>query len=324
MSIRKKLKNLRKKPEPISKASQMVNDRKALLSPKSNFFVREAYKVLRTNVNFSIVTEGESHVLLVTSPLQKEGKSTTSVNLARSYAENNDNRVLLIDCDLRKPKLARLLELSSDVGLSNVLVKPQLLDHAIIPSGTKNLDIILSGDIPPNPSELLGSIRMQQLLEDMRKKYNYIIIDSPPINMVTDATVLAPLTDGVLMVVRAGSSERGLVVHAVSQLEYAQAKLLGFVLNGIDMERKRSGVYSRYSYQQYRGNYGKIYGGYSRYSGYGGRGGYGGGYGSGYGYGYGQGYGQGYGYGYGQGYGQEPYEEEHERLEEANPRKTKK
>ena len=144
-----------KKQEKSSRSAQILSDRKRLLSSKSNFFVREAYKAMRTNVNFSIADEKSSHVLLITSSLQSEGKSTTSVNLARSYAENNDNKVLLIDCDLRKPKLARLLELSAPAGLSNVLVKPDLLDEAIIPTGVENLDILLSGDIPPNPSELL-------------------------------------------------------------------------------------------------------------------------------------------------------------------------
>ena len=285
-----------KKQEKSSRSAQILSDRKRLLSSKSNFFVREAYKAMRTNVNFSIADEKSSHVLLITSSLQSEGKSTTSVNLARSYAENNDNKVLLIDCDLRKPKLARLLELSAPAGLSNVLVKPDLLDEAIIPTGVENLDILLSGDIPPNPSELLGSLRMQKLIEDMREKYNYIILDTPPINMVTDAMVLAPCTDGVLMVVRAGVSERAPVAHAVAQLEYAQVKLLGFVLNGIDMENKIRYAYGRYRYQQGRNAYGKIYGyGGYRYGGYG-RYGYRNGYGrSGYGYGGGYGYGSGQG-----------------------------
>ena len=294
-----------KKKKKMSRSAQLLSDRKTLLTSKSNFFVREAYKAMRTNVNFSIADEKNSHVLLVTSSLQSEGKSTTSINLARSYAENNDNKVLLIDCDLRKPKLARLLELSAPAGLSNVLVTPELLDQAVIPTGVDNLDILLSGDIPPNPSELLGSLRMQQLIEDMREKYNYIIIDTPPINMVTDAMVLAPCTDGVLVVVRSGVSERGPVAHAVAQLEYAQAKILGFVLNGINMESRRRYAYGRYRYQQGHNSFGKIYGyGSNRYGGYN-RYGYHSGYGkSGYDYGYGS------GYDYGYAHGREPYVEE--------------
>lgn len=299
-----------------SRSAQLISDRKTLLSSGSNFFVREAYKAMRTNVNFSIADEKQSHVLLITSSLQSEGKSTTAINLARSYAENNDNKVLLIDCDLRKPKLARLMELSAPAGLSNLLVKPQLLEQAIIPTGTENLDVILSGDIPPNPSELLGSQRMQKLIEDMQGRYNYIILDTPPINMVTDAMVLAPYTDGVLMVVRAGVSERGPVAHAVAQLEYAQAKILGFVLNGIDMENRHRYSYGRYRYQQGNNSFGRIYG-YGRQRGnYGNYGNYGyyGGYGkSGYGYGYGN------SYGYGYGYGREPYMDEEYSSENERP-----
>ena len=311
MSVRSIFHNSKKQVKQRSRNAQLLSDRKALLSSKSNFFVREAYKAMRTNVGFALTDEKENHILLVTSSLQSEGKSTTSVNLGRSYAENSDNKVLLIDCDLRKPKLARLLELSAPAGLSNVLIKPKLLEKAIIPSGTPGMDVMLSGDIPPNPSELLGSVRMKKMLEELREKYNYIILDTPPINMVTDAMVLAPDTDGVLMVVRAGISERGPVAHAVSQLEYAQAKILGFVLNGIDMESKRRYAYSRYSYQQGKNSFGKIYGygGYGRYGnkhyGHYGQNGYGRN-----GYGYGGGYGYGHGYGYGYGYGQKPYVEE--------------
>ena len=296
------IKKKNKKNSKEERSARLLSDRKVLLSSKSSFFVREAYKALRTNVSFSLADEKTSHVLLVTSSFQSEGKSTTSINLARSYAENNDNKVLLIDCDLRKPKVARLLELRAEAGLSNVLVKPQLLDSAIIPSGTENLDVLLSGSIPPNPSELLGSARMKQLIDTMRKKYNYIIIDTPPITMVTDAMVLAPNTDGVLIVVRAGVSERGPLVHAVTQLEYAQAKILGFILNGVDLEHRRRYPYGRYHYEQYRRNFGKIYGygGYSRYSGYSG------GYGR---YGYGGYYGAHYGYGPTTPYVEEPGEE---------------
>lgn len=125
----------------------------------------------------------------------------------------------------------------------------------------------MSGDIPPNPSELLSSPRMARLLKDMRKKYDVIILDTPPVNMVIDAVVLAPMTDGVLFVVRANHSERGAVIHAVEQLEYAKAKILGFVLNGVDLEKTNYG-YDRHRYRRY-GRYGQ----YGRY-----------GYGYGYGY----------------------------------------
>lgn len=216
-----------------------------LLSSKSDFFIREAYKTLRTNVLFALTGEEKSKAIVVTSSMQGEGKSTTTLNLAISYAMT-DRKVLVIDCDLRRPKLAQLLKMNSKVGLSNLIVDPSLLDQAIIHTQHEGVDVILSGNIPPNPSELLGSVRMERLLETLKQTYDYIFLDSPPVNMVTDAVVLAPKSDGVLLLVRANQSEEGLVVHAVEQLEYAKAKILGFVLNGVELDR------TPYAYRKYR------------------------------------------------------------------------
>ena len=233
----------------------LADERRHILSPDSNFFIREAYKTLRTNTMFALAGQEGCKTVVVTSSLQSEGKSITALNLAISFAEA-ENRVL------RRPKLARLLRKSSRAGLSNLLLDPSLLVEAILPSGIERLDVILSGDIPPNPSELLGSARMSALLAQLREKYDYILLDTPPVNMVTDAVVLAPKSDGVLFVVRAGRSERGPIAHAVEQLGYAQAKILGFVLDDVTTSS---------------GSYG--YGKYKRY-----------GYGRSYGYGYGYGY----------------------------------
>ena len=250
--------NTKKKQEQI-KRQQLEEARKNLLTPESDFFVREAYKTLRTNVSFALTGESKSKVVVITSSLQSEGKSMTAVNLAISYAMT-DCKVLLIDCDMRRPKLARLLHLGNKIGMSNLLMDPSLLDQAILHTETEGLDVILSGNIPPNPSELLGSSRMQTLLEAMKQRYDYIFIDSPPINMVTDAVVLAPSSDGVLFLVRANQSERGAVRRALDQLEYAKAKVLGFVLNGLERERSYYG-YGKRRYKRYF-SYG--YYGYSR------------------------------------------------------------
>ena len=243
-------------------------ERKAILSEGSDFFIREAYKTLRTNVVYALAEEeAESKVIVVTSAMQSEGKSITAVNLAISFAEMN-NKVLLLDCDLRRPKLARLLKMSAKVGLSNVLLKPELLDEAIQAGPVPNLDVLSSGDIPPNPSELLGSSRMHRLLEGLRSRYDYVILDTSPVNMVTDACVLVPQGNGVLFVVRANRSDRDAVAHAVEQLSYSRAKILGFVLNGVGNDFVRYGKYRYGKYKKY--GYGRHYG-----------------YGHGYGYGYG-------------------------------------
>lgn len=254
----------KKKRSGLSGSALLADDRRHILSADSNFFIREAYKTLRTNTMFALAGQEGCKIILVTSALQGEGKSISALNLAISFAEA-ENRVLLIDCDLRRPKLARLLRKSSRVGLSNVLLDPSQLGEVILPGGVDRLDVILSGDIPPNPSELLGSARMESLLAHLRKRYDYVILDTPPVNMVTDAVVLAPKSDGVLFVVRAGQSERGPVTHAVEQLEYAHAKILGFILGDVNGDGTRYG-YGKYKYQYHK---------YSRY-----------GYGR-YGYGYG-------------------------------------
>lgn len=243
------------------KALSIQEEREHLLTPKSDFFIREAYKTLRTNVSFALPGEEGCKVIVVTSSLQGEGKSITAVNLAISYAMA-DRKVLIIDCDMRRPKLARLMQMGSKVGLSNLIVDQKLIDEAIKHTEVPNLDVILAGNVPPNPSELLGSVRMDKLMEQLKEKYDYIFLDSPPVNMVTDAVVLAPRSDGVIFLVRAEHSERGSVMHAVEQLEYAKAKILGFVLNGVDMQRSRYG-YNKASYRRYF-RYGKYGYGYGR------------------------------------------------------------
>jgi len=265
--------NRKGKPGMKRKGKPLQESQNFLLTPKSEFFIREAYKTLRTNVSFSLAEKDGCKVIVVTSPMQGEGKSITALNLAISYTMA-DYRVLLIDCDLRRPQQARLMKMSSRTGLSNLIMKPELLSSAILHTEIQGLDVILSGDIPPNPSELLGSQRMQNLLDGLRETYDFIILDTPPVNMVTDAVVLAPRSEGVLLVVRSNHSERGSVLYATDQLQYAKAKILGFVLNGVEMGN------TQYGGKKYR------YRSYSRYKGYGGYGAYGyGGYG-GYGYGY--------------------------------------
>lgn len=273
----------------VEKTVGITSERNDILSSTSSFYTREAYKALRTNVNFSLADSEGCRVLLLTSALQSEGKSITTLNLALSLWEDG-NRVIILDCDLRRPKLGRLVEMSSANGLSDTLIHPELVDE-VIQNYKTNLDIMLAGHIPPNPSELLGSARMGKLIESLKSRYDYILMDSPPINVVTDAAVASRWTDGVLFVVRAGQSERGSVAHAVEQLGYAKANILGFILNGVDAEATSYTKYryKRYGYHKY--GYGKY--GYGKY-GYGGK--YGD-YGYGHGYGYDRGYSRGYGYG---------------------------
>jgi len=236
-------------------------ERQHLLSAQSDFFLQEAFKTLRTNVMFSLTEESKCKVITVTSSMVGEGKSYTASNLALSF-KMMDKRVLLIDCDLRRPKLSRLLQLNSPIGLTNVLMEPTHMKEALLVYGDIGLEVILSGSIPPNPSELLGSKRMETLLGALKGSYEYIILDAPPINMVTDAAILSNISSGVLFVVRASRADQRGVQHAITQLEYANAKILGFVLNGVNAESGGYG-YKRYGYQRYGYGY-KRYG-YQQY-----------------------------------------------------------
>lgn len=245
--------------------SKIKHDRKYILSENSGFYLREAYKTLRTNVNFALANLDGGKVIVVTSSLQSEGKSLTALNLAIALGQV-DQKVLLIDCDLRRPRLARLLNLNAPAGLSNLLMDHTLLDVAVVNSEEHGIDLILSGDIPPNPAELLSSARMQKLLDYLRTKYDYVIIDTPPVDLVVDAVALSTRCDGVLFVVRAGQSERGAVIHAMEQLAYSKANVIGFVFNGVTAETTSG--YGKYRYQKYR-RYGRKYGKYGRYGRYG-------------------------------------------------------
>lgn len=240
----------KKRMQKKQKGKKTQDEQDYIISSTSDFFIREAYKSLRTNVSFTLTGEEKCKVIVVTSSMQGEGKSITAANLATSYAME-DKKVLMIDCDMRRPKLARLFKQNAKVGLSNLIMEPELLTEAICNTQIDGLDVILAGNIPPNPSELLGSARMQNLLEELKKTYDYIFLDLPPVNMVTDAVVLAPKSDGVVFLVRSNQSERGDVIYAVQQLGYAKAKILGFILNDADIEKgyygRKKNYYMRYS-----------------------------------------------------------------------------
>ena len=173
-----------------------------------------------------------------------EGKSITMLNLAISFAETGQ-KVLLIDADLRRPALARLLVERAAPGLSNVLAGLCSVDEAIHPGLYPNLDVLFSGDIPPNPSELLSSDRMHEIVDEMAEKYDYILVDVPPVNAVADVCIIANKLDGVLYLVRSNKAEKEEVKRGVNQLQMVGAKLLGFVLNGVEMETYK-GYYVEY------------------------------------------------------------------------------
>lgn len=264
-------------------------DRKNMLTKKSSFSVKEAYNSARTNLLFLKKDKGCQR-LAFTSCYPSEGKTINCVNMAISLSQNN-KRVLLIDCDMRRPRIRNMFDVPAAPGLSEHLAgieeTPMIREAKDYP----NLSILTAGKRPPNPAELLSSDAMIEMLDKLSGDYDYILLDTPPVNVVTDAAVLKRAVHGYLMVVRAGMTQHDEVTTALSKLEQLEANVLGFILNdAFTQGGSRYGRYGRYSrYARYRkynnynetgdGKYGYRYGGYR------------------YGYGYGTGYGYGGGYG---------------------------
>jgi non-specific protein-tyrosine kinase len=210
----------------------------------------EAFRSLRTNLQFSGV-DRPVRSLLVTSPGPQEGKSTVAANLAVVMAQGG-HRVTLLDADMRRPRLHRLLGVPNRIGLSDLFTRNPLdLDGAVRPCRMENLSLLTSGGLPPNPAELLASERMIQILDQVAKQTEFVVIDSPPAGAVTDAIVLAARVDGVLLVVEPKHTRLPSVVQVVEQLRRAGANVVGLVFNNVPLGRSGyyNGYYSGYYYQ---------------------------------------------------------------------------
>lgn len=228
----------------------MRKHEESVVSPigdRLSYVSREAYNLLRTNLSFTLMKKpGVGSVVAVTSACPGEGKSYTSVNLAYALASAG-NKVLLIDADLRLPSMHRILGKEGAPGLSNILAgqndaslaQPVLLD---------GLSYIGAGDCPPNPSELVGSPAMGAFLADMRAAYDYIVVDTPPVLIVSDCLALSKYVDGFLMVVRHSKTRRRSIKEAVQALHFSGTKVLGFVYNG--NVGPRAARYAGYKYQK--------------------------------------------------------------------------
>jgi tyrosine-protein kinase Etk/Wzc len=186
----------------------------------------------------------------VTSPAPKEGKSTTISNLAITVAQGGQ-KVLLIDCDLRRPVLHAVFGYNKEPGITNYLVGRAMIDDIIRTSPIRNLDIITSGTIPPNPSELIGSERMKEFLADMQKRYDLILIDTPPVIAVTDAQVVSALVDGMILVVSSGITQTELAKRSRDLILKVGGKVIGFVLNNFDIYNTYGSYYKYYRYYNY-------------------------------------------------------------------------
>jgi capsular exopolysaccharide synthesis family protein len=205
--------------------------------------VAEAYRTFRTNLQFS-KADGSLKTLMYTSAGPGEGKSTTAANSAVVLAQTG-KRVIIIDCDLRKPVQHKIFGLPNR-GVTNVLIENLPATDLLQNTEIRNLRILTSGPIPPNPSELLGSAKMERILNELKDEVDYLIIDAPPVVAVTDACVLASKTDGVILVVTAGMVRPEMAQHAKDLLVKANATILGVVLNRVEIEKEHAYYYYYY------------------------------------------------------------------------------
>lgn len=221
------------------------------LGDNLSFAAKEAYKLLRTNIIFSVPktsNEKLARIVGITSSLPGEYKSTTAANLAYSFAESG-KRVLLIDCDMRRSDLAERFEIEDHSGLSDFLVGENTLEQIYHRNVLiDNLDLMLAGHVPPNPSELIGSGRMQALVEMVSAHYDYIILDLPPVTSVSDALVAAKYCDGIIIVVRQEGVKKAAVRETLRQLSFIDAHVLGFVYTGAKSNGKYYKKYGSYGY----------------------------------------------------------------------------
>ncbi len=239
---------------PESESRKIASHLVTHFDPKSS--VSEAYRALRTSLLFSRVSTIQpdgtrlGSLFGITSSAPKEGKSTTISNLAITVAQGGQ-KVLLIDCDLRRPVLHAVFGYNKEPGITNYLVGRALVDDIIRTSPIRNLDIVTSGTIPPNPSELIGSSRMKEFLADMQTRYDLILIDTPPVIAVTDAQIVSTLVDGMILVVSSGVTQTELAKRSKDLILKVGGKVVGLVLNNFDIYNTYGSYYKYYRYYNY-------------------------------------------------------------------------
>ena len=235
-----------------SKHSAKANNDKVknVLSSDSKFAIVEGYKIARTNLVFSL-TASQSNCVAVTSWSKGEGKSTATVNLAISLSKMG-KRVLLIDTDLRRPNLHNLLKIKNETGLSDVIGQFGDFDQSVHKEVISCLDVLTSGAIPPNPSELLASSYFRDMINMVKAEYDYVIMDTPPLGVVADTLLLKDYVGGYVFVVREKVTTHGDIERALQSIKIADTKVIGFLKVGCDMRSKKG--YKKFGY-----NYGYSY-----------------------------------------------------------------
>lgn len=222
-----------------------VENKAESATKKVPFAVTEAYKTLRTNL-ISILQKENGKAIIISSPNASEGKSTTSINTAISLSQLN-KKVLLIDTDAHRPSIHNKLKLKNDDGLMNIITGVSDIDDVINHYNTM-LDIITTGPVPQNATEMFSDPKFEAVLENLKEKYDYIILDAPPVNLLSDSLVIAQKCDGIIYVIRAGVTTHNSLQHALASADQLGIKILGVVLNGTGTGSKR--YYNKY-YKSY-------------------------------------------------------------------------
>ncbi len=235
-----------------------LTDHQKTLHKNLEFTATEQYKILRANLSFTLPEESKCHIIGVTSAMRGEGKSTTAVNLSYVLAESG-NRVLLVDGDLRIPSVAKKMHLENEKGLTDILRGGETVELSEFKSDLlPNWYIVPSGTLPPNPSELLGSKRMENALNQLAEHFDYIILDLPPVNIVSDALAVSKYISGMLLVIREDYTEKKELETCFRQLRLSNVHVLGVVMNET---KSGKGYYKKYRYRRYYKYY-KTYGNY--------------------------------------------------------------
>jgi capsular exopolysaccharide synthesis family protein len=241
-------------PIPLLKGKRLAEDQISLVTDsEAKSELNEAFRYLRVAINFSASPESLK-TLVVTSCIAGEGKSFIAQNIAVSLALDG-NRTLLIDSDLRRPSAYRKFRLDNTTGLSNYLTSNLDFDSVIKESFIENLFVVVSGPVSPNPAEILGSERMKRFLDEARRRFDRIILDCPPLMGIGDGLVLGNLVGHVILVVASGKTPADLIQHTQKQLDKAGTKIIGAVLNKVDMEKERYGGYTKHYYRTYQRYY---------------------------------------------------------------------
>lgn len=239
-----------------SRTDQVYHKKKKTPNSGNRFSVVEAYKTIRTNLQFSF-TRKSGNVVIVSSTLPRDGKSTVVANIAVAFAQIG-MKVLIIDSDMRKPRINKFFGVSATPGLSNTLAGLSSLHDVIQTTRYKNLHIIASGILPPNPAELIAGAAMERTLTDLRDEYDVILLDTPPVNIVSDAVIATKYADGVVIVARHAVTTHPDLSRAIKSFEFVNAKIFGIILNAVDYAKiygKQYGSYGRKNYSGYA--YGK-------------------------------------------------------------------